>query len=173
MDIQIMIKLMNTLGELRRHEGWTRAQLEAHQAVSLRRLREYAYARSPFYQRFHKGLTDRPLQELPVLTKAMLMDNFDDLVTDRTVHLDDVRAHMASDREGNRFMDRYWVTATSGSTGHPGVFLFNHDEWTSVLASFGRAHEWAGVPMIPTHRMKMASVAALTSGSPWHVSAQI
>jgi len=27
--------------------------------------------------------------------------------------------------------------------------------------------------MMPTHRMKMASVAALTSGSPWHASAQM
>ena len=69
-------------------------------------------------------------------------------------------------------MNSYWVTATSGSTGHPGVILFDREEWVAVLASFG-ADEWAGVSMVPTHRMKMASVAALTSGSPWHVSAQL
>ena len=173
MDMQIMLKLMKTLGELRQHEHWTRSQLESFQAESLLRLREFAYARSPFYQRFHEGLFDRPLRELPVLTKTMLMENYDELVTDRAIHLDEVRAHMANDREGNRFLNRYWVTATSGSTGKPGVFLFNRDEWVAVLASFGRAHEWAGIPMMPTHRMKMASVAALTSGSPWHASAQM
>lgn len=172
MDMQIMLKLMNNLGELRKHERWTRPQLEAYQAERLRSLREYAYTRSPFYQRFHQGLTDRPLQELPVLTKAMVMEHFDELVTDRTVRLEDVRAHMANDREGNRFLNRYWVTATSGSTGHPGIFLFNRDEWSAVIAGFGRVHEWAGVPMTPTHRMKMASVASLTSSSPWHMSAQ-
>lgn len=171
--MQIMLKLMNQLGQLREHDRWTRSRLEAHQAESLRRLREYAYARSPFYQQFHKGLFDRPLHELPVLTKSTVMDNFDELVTDRAVRLQDVRAHMASDREGKRFLDRYWVTATSGSTGHPGIFLFNRDEWVNVVASLGRAHEWAGVPMTPTHRMKMASVAALTSGSSWHMSAQV
>ena len=173
MDMQIMLKLMNTLGVLRQHEHWTRSQLEAFQTESLLRLREFAYARSPFYQRFHKGLFDRPLRELPVLTKTMLMENYDELVTDRAIHLEEVRAHMANDREGNQFLNRYWVTATSGSTGKPGVFLFNRDEWVAVLASFGRAHEWAGIPMMPTHRMKMASVAALTSGSPWHASAQL
>ncbi|HLA97088.1 MAG TPA: AMP-binding protein [Anaerolineales bacterium] len=173
MDMQLMLKLMNTLGQLRRHERWIRPQLEAHQTESLNRLREYAYARSPFYQQFHKGLSDRPLQELPVLTKTMVMENFDELVTDRAVRLENLRAHMASDREGRRFLNRFWVTATSGSTGHPGIFLFDRDEWTNVIASFGRAHEWAGEPMIPTHRMRMASVASLTSGSPWHVSAQI
>ena len=173
MDIQIMLDLMRTLEQLRRHERWTRPQLLAYQAKSLVRLREYAYARSPFYQRLHQGLFDRPLAELPVVTKATVMENFDELVTDRAVHLDDVRAHMARDRGGGRFMNRYWVTATSGSTGRPGVFLFNQAEWTGVLATFGRAHEWAGVPMIPTHRMKMASVASLTPGFPWHVSAQM
>jgi len=173
MDLQLILKLMNNLEQMRQHERWTRPQLQAYQAESLSRLREFAYAHSRFYQQFHKGLFDRPLHELPVLTKATVMEHFDELVTDQTVRLEDVRAHMATDREGKRFLDRYWVTATSGSTGTPGVFLFNRDEWVAFLASFGRAHEWAGVPMMPTHRMKMASVAALTSGSPWHASAQM
>ncbi len=173
MDLQLILKLMNNLEQMRQHERWTRPQLQAYQAESLSRLREFAYAHSPFYQQFHNGLFDRPLHELPVLTKATVMEHFDELVTDQTVRLEDVRAHMATDREGKRFLDRYWVTATSGSTGKPGVFLFNRDEWVAFLASFGRAHEWAGVPMMPTHSMKMASVAALTSGSPWHASAQM
>ena len=172
MDLQLMLKLMTNLSQLRKHERWTRPQLEAYQAMSLRRLRDYAYARSPFYRRFHHGLFDHPLHELPILTKAMVMEHFDELVTDQTVHLEDVRAHMATDREGKRFNNRYWVTATSGSTGTPGVFLFNRDEWATVIAAFGRAHEWSGVPMTPTHRMKMASVASLTSDSPWHMGAQ-
>ena len=173
MDMQLMLKLMNTLRVLRQHEHWTRSQLETFQAKSLLRLREFAYARSPFYQRFHKGLFDRPLHELPILTKSVVMENFDELVTDRTVHLEELRVHMANDREGKKFHNRYWVTATSGSTGRPGVFLFNRDEWAAFLASFGRTREWAGIPMMPTHRVKMASVAALTSRSPWHGSAQM
>lgn len=48
MDLQIYAKLMNTLGVLRQHERWARPQLEKYQADSLRRLREFAYARSPY-----------------------------------------------------------------------------------------------------------------------------
>ena len=173
MDMQLLLKLMNNLKQLRQHERWTRPQLEAYQAKELLRLREFAYARSPFYQQFHKGLFDRPLQELPVLTKATVMENFNDLVTDQAIRLENLRAHMANDREGNRFLNRYWVTATSGSTGNPGVFLFNRDEWATVVATLGRAHEWAGVPMTPSHRMKMASVASMNIGSPWHMGAQV
>src|SRR5438093_8692860 len=42
------------------HDRWTCQQLEDYQARALQACREYAYARSPFYQRFHRGLTDRP-----------------------------------------------------------------------------------------------------------------
>jgi phenylacetate-CoA ligase len=170
MNIRLMWALLLTLGKLRRRERWLRPQLEAYQAESLRQLREYAYARSPFYQRFHKGLTDRPLQELPVLTKSTMMEHFDDIITDRSIRLADVRAYVANDQTGRLFLNRYLVNATSGSSGHPGIFLFDQVEWQTILASFARGHEWAGVKVTLTHRMKMASIASL---SPWHMSAQV
>jgi phenylacetate-CoA ligase len=170
MTIDILLSMLRKVNQLREHERWTRAQLEAYQATALRELRAYAYARSPFYQRFHQGLFNRPLEELPVLTKATMMTHFDDLVTDRAVHLDDLRAHVASDQDGTRFLNRYWINATSGSSGHPGFFLFDRAEWLTILASFARAHEWAGTRVNVRHRMKMASVASI---SPWHMSAQV
>ena len=53
MNIRIMLKLLHTLEQLRKHERWTRSQLENYQAAALQELRAYAYERSPFYQRFH------------------------------------------------------------------------------------------------------------------------
>jgi len=170
MDMLIMLNLLHTLEQIRKRDRWTRQQLEAHQAESLRRLREFAYAHSPFYQKFHKGLADKPLSELPVLTKAMMMEHFDELVTYRAIRLEAVRAHVENFKEGQRYLNRYWVNATSGSSGSPGLFLFGRSEWTTVLASFARSHEWAGVKVNLAHRMKMASVASV---SPWHMSAQV
>ena len=166
MDIQIMLKLLHSLEELRKHERWTRQELEMYQAESLRGLREYAYARSPFYQRFHKGLFDRPLSELPVLTKAMMMEHFDDLVTHRSLRLEEIRAYAAQGEVGQRYQNRYWVNATSGSSGHPGFFLFDQTEWVYILASFARSQEWSGVRINLTHRQRMATVASI---SPWHL----
>ena len=170
MNIQIMLKLLHTLEQLRKHERWTRSQLENYQAVALRELRNYAYQRSPFYQRFHKGLIDRPLAELPVLTKAMLMENFDDLMTDRTLRLENIRRFAEAGEVGQRFQDRYYVNATSGSSGHPGFFLFDETEWAFVLASFARGQEWSGVHLNLTRQQKMATVASI---SPWHMSSQV
>jgi len=113
---------------------------------------------------------DRPLAELPVLTKAMLMENFDDLVTDRTLHLENIRRFAKKGEVGQRFQDRYYVNATSGSSGHPGFFLFDESEWTFVLASFARGQEWSGVRINLTRQQKMATVASI---SPWHMSSQV
>jgi putative adenylate-forming enzyme len=170
MNIRTILRLLHTLEQLREHESWTRRQLEAYQATGLHELRQYAYERSPFYQKFHKGLSGRPLQELPVLTKAMLMEHFDELVTDRSLHLEEIRAYAAQGEAGQRFKNRYWVTATSGSSGHPGFFLFNGAEWVDILASFARAQEWSGVRINLTRRQRMATIASI---SPWHMSSQV
>lgn len=170
MDISIMMKLLYTLEQLRKHERWTRAQLDTYQAESLCRLREYTYAHSPFYQKFHQGLFDRPLSELPVLTKAMMMEHFDDFVTDRSLRLEAIRAYAAQGEAGQRYRNRYWINATSGSSGQPGFFLFDQAEWVYILASFARGQEWSGVRIHLSHRQRMATVASI---SPWHLSSQV
>src|SRR5215203_5973836 len=139
--------------------------------LALRRMREYAYARSLFYRRFHKGFTDRPLGDLPILTKEMVMEHFDELVTDPTVRLVDVEDHLATLSGGDeRFRGRYWVASTSGSTGHRGLFLWDPGEWATILASYNRSFDWAGVGAGLTHRTKMAVVSSTT---PWHQSARV
>jgi putative adenylate-forming enzyme len=167
MNLLIMLQLLHHLQQMREHEHWDRRQLRAHQENRLRELRAYAYAHSPFYQRFHRGLMDRPLEELPVLTKQMMMEHFDELVTDRAIRLHAVQAHVQGLQGDARFLGRYWVNATSGSSGYPGLFLFDQADWVMVLASFARAREWAGVRVNLLQRMKMASIASTT---PWHMS---
>lgn len=171
MNAQVIARVLWLRRQFRQRDRWTRQQLEAYQAHALHRLREYAYARSPFYGRFHKGLTNHPLQELPVLTKGLLMEHFDELVTDCAVRLQELEAYLAAARGSERFLDRYWVNATSGSTGRRGLFLFNLAEWSTMLASYARSHEWGGgVQAGLTRRMKLAVVSTTT---PWHGSAQV
>ena len=169
MNIGIMMAVLHTLKQLRTHDRWTRPQLATYQDAALQRLRAYAYAHSPFYQQFHKGLTDRPLRELPILTKTMMMEHFDAFVTDRTIRRADVEAHVQRMQGDERFLGRYWVTTTSGSTGRPGLFLFDRTEWAAILASFARAREVAGLKIRLTDRMKMAFIA---STGPTHMSAR-
>ena len=145
------------------HESWTRPQLQYYQQAALRACRDYAYAYSPFYQRFHRGLLDRPLQELPVLTKAMMMEQFDELVTDRAIHLAEVRQYLTAAEVPGLFLDRYQVSKTSGSTGEPGIYLYDKTEVAIRGNSFFRSSSWGGAT--PATR-----VASITSATPLVVS---
>jgi putative adenylate-forming enzyme len=160
MNLTTVLSVFAQLRAFHAHDRWSRDELHAHQDRCLQALRDYAYAHSPFYQRFHRGLEQAPLHELPVLTKQELMTHFDDLVADRSLRLEEIRAHLARGGAGTSFHGRYWVTSTSGSSGHPGIFLFDQAGWTTVLASFARAREWAGEPVRPTHRVKTAVVSS-------------
>ncbi|HVW06982.1 MAG TPA: AMP-binding protein [Bryobacteraceae bacterium] len=148
---------------------WSRAQLDAHQARRLEELRSFAYERSPFYRRFHRGLENRPLNELPILTKAELMENFDELVTDRAIRLADIDQWMRNAPGGRLFHGKYVVLSTSGSTGRRGIFLFDNREWISVLANISRPMRWAGA-VKPGKPPRTATIASRT---PWHYSARI
>ena len=170
MDIEMVMRILWSMPQIQARERWTRRQLEAHQANALRRLRNYAYAHSPFYREFHKGHYDAPLQELPVLTKAMMMEHFDDLVTDQAVHLRDIQAYMAKMQTGDRFLGRYLINATSGTSGHPGVSIFSTGEWAAMTAAtFAHFRLWMGVKVGLVSRLKTATI---TSMAPFHMSMQ-
>jgi phenylacetate-CoA ligase len=163
--LQMLALLRN---ESSRRDHWSREQLQSHQQKSLAELRRYVYSRSPFYREHHKGLYNAPLHELPVTTKPLVMENFDDLVTDRNIHLQEVEAHASTIKGNERYLDRYWVNLSSDSSGRRGVFLYNLREWATVLASAARSYDWAGVERkVPPTRL-----AFITTTVPWHMSAR-
>src|SRR5678816_4815621 len=107
MSVRLILEVLRRRRRLRRRERWSREELDRHRAGELARLRAFAVERSPFYQRLHRGLEGRPLHELPVVSKRMLMDSFDELVTDRQVRHADVLAHLEELRADELFLDRY------------------------------------------------------------------
>jgi len=54
------------------------------------------------------------------MTKADLMDNFDQVVTNPALTLEVVNAHVDNLREDDYLLDQYRVIATSGTTGARG-----------------------------------------------------
>ena len=115
MNIADVARVLHHRRSFRQRDLWSRQRLLAHQARALTTLRKFTYAHSPFYRKFHSGLVDRPLEDLPVLTKAELMRNFDDVVTDRAIRLADIEEHLTRNRAAEQFAGRYTVSASSGS----------------------------------------------------------
>ncbi|MFI1702596.1 phenylacetate--CoA ligase family protein [Streptomyces bobili] len=130
----------------------------------------FARAHSPYYRELYRTLPERieDATLLPVTRKETLMARFDDWVTDPEVTLDRVRAFLADrDRVGQRFLDRYLVTTTSGTTGHRGVFLLD-DRAAAVaralsLRAARRALTASATARILAHRERSVHIVA-TSG---------
>jgi len=170
MDVSTISRVLWLRRTLSQRERWTETQLRDHQRRELAKVRAFASARSPFYRRFHDGLAEAPLAGLPVLTKAALMDNFDEISTDPIVRLADLQVYLDGLHGDDLFRGRYWVSATSGSSGRRSIIANNRQEWAMILASYLRANQWAGIRTGPAHRVKMAVVGSTT---PWHQSSRV
>lgn len=165
-----VLRVLSKRRRLRQHERWSEAELRAHQARELTQLREFASAHSLFYARLLRGLERAPFHELPVLTKATLMDHFDEISTDPSIRLADLQAYLAGLHGPRLFSGRYWVSATSGSSGRRSIIPNNAEEWATVIASYARANEWAGVSAGPRQRVRLAVVSSTTA---WHQSSRV
>jgi phenylacetate-coenzyme A ligase PaaK-like adenylate-forming protein len=108
--------------ELLERDRWSRDDLLAYQGERVRKLVRHAVAQSPYYREtFGTDAADRPLSELPTLSKATLMAEFDRVVTDQRLRLDDLRAHLSSTDPSQSFLGAYRVATTSGTTGRRSI----------------------------------------------------
>jgi len=120
------------LGRLR----WTRAEIEAEQTRALRALLRHAVDRSPWHrERLGHVDVDRftpdRLGELPPMTKADLMANWDRIVAVPGCTLAAAEAHLETLTGADAyFMDDLHVIASGGSSGTRGVFLYDWHGWT-------------------------------------------
>lgn len=162
MNLRLVLSVLAHRRRLRQRERWAPGAVATHRARALAELRAHATERSRFYKRLHRGLEGAPLEALPIVTKAALMEHFDDVVTDRRLRLADLEAYLAGGDE-EPFRSMYWVAATSGSSGSRAVVPSNFDEWSAIVASYARANEWAGIRSGLTRRITIAVVSSTTA----------
>ena len=171
---------------------WTRsggpAAIAAGAARRTAELLRFARARSPFYRDAWRSLPSRDLAlgALPVVGKRELMERFDDWVTDRGVTRRGVEAFLADRaRIGERYLGRFVVWKSSGSTGEPGIFvqdaaaLATYDALLAVqlqspaLAGryawglMGQGGRAALIAATGDHFASIASWQRVCRGSPW------
>ncbi len=111
----------------------TRAGIEARQRRRLAEMLSFVRRQSRFYKRHYadvpEGSTD--LTQYPPVTKARLMEHFDDVVTDTAITKAEIDTFVADETKiGERFLGKYPVWTTSGTTGEPGVFVQDETAWT-------------------------------------------
>lgn len=124
---------------LRHHDNLSPESIARLQLKNLRRAVRWAKRHSPFYADVYRHVdADAPdfaVDQLPPVTKEQLMENFDRVVTDRQLRLEEVREWARRrDCVGQWFHGRYVVTHTSGTTGTPAFFVYSRREWDWIQA---------------------------------------
>jgi phenylacetate-CoA ligase len=122
--------------ELMERDRWARGDLLAYQRERVRALLAHAVTRSPYYREvLGADAAERELAQLPTLSKATLMAEFDRVVTDPQLRLADRRAHLSDADPSQSFLGAYRVATTSGTTGRRSIIAFTHDEAASWRAA--------------------------------------
>ena len=101
--------------------------------------------------------------------------HFDEAVTAPGLRLADLEQHLRSlavegGDPGVPWKGRWWAAATAGTAGPRGTFIWDRSEWATVLASYARANDWAGIQAGPRRPLK---VALVSSRVPSHQSAVV
>lgn len=152
--------------------GWSADRIAQHQGAALRALLRRAVDESPYHRKrlgtIAPGVRSvDDLHLLPVMTKRDMMENFDDVCTDRRLTRAAVDAHLGVvGTEPALMADEYVPLASGGSSGQRGVFVRHRSQLPDYMATVMRPG-LAGVADAfgwpPPFRLAVTLVAAPTA----------
>ncbi len=134
-DIVYGSSVHTRIKEFRGYDSMSQADIISLQNKKLQRLIRHCYDSVPYYTKLFDKLGIKPediktredLQKLPILTKQIIRDNYDDLFSTVTPS------------------SRIVKSSTGGSTGQPLLFCKDAKEWSGQKAATLRAWEWYGL----------------------------
>lgn len=122
----------------------TPKQLRDLQLSMFRKMLRHASRNSPFYRRKYAGLDLHKVmpRDVPVLTKPEMMENFDELVTDRRITKEGLAAFTGDPANfGSYYLNQYSICHTSGSQGQPAFIVQNRLAFLHLFAmQIARGH---------------------------------
>lgn len=134
----------------RRADRSSRHDLEMQRLKAFRRLVRHAYRHSPYYKQIvdARGIDLRTCEptDFPVLTKRLLIEHFDEIVTDHRITRGKIAAFLEASNDPNElFLRKFVVTHTSGSSGEVGLFVCSSaDWWRGIARTSGRRRIFGG-----------------------------
>ena len=170
-DVGAAMRLARKLAE---RERLPREQMLGDRERRLGELARRAMDGSPFWrERLRRAVrTDGSvdLDSVPVLTKAELMERWDDAVTDRRLRRDELLEHLDGLDRDALWLGEYRAMTTSGSSGRKGLFVYDRAAWRGLMAQFFRYNDYVGIkPRLP----RRTRIGAIGGGSPTHMTQRV
>ncbi|HEV7999139.1 MAG TPA: hypothetical protein VGP63_04615 [Planctomycetaceae bacterium] len=125
---------LKAIYERARVQRLSREQLEAEQLRKFRKLVALVYERSPFYRSL---IDERSIDldrcrpgDFPVLTKQLVAENFDQMLTDRRLSRARIEEFLQRSHDPGELLDaRFHVLHSSGTSGTVGHMVYSHEAW--------------------------------------------
>ncbi len=153
------------LYQLKKNETISVSALQGLQQKKLQKLLHYAWEHSGYYRStfqqagISKDMLDHtPLSKFPSFNKQILLEQFDRLVTVPDLNQEMLRQFDENSKTNRKpFLGKYHIVHSSGSTGKPGYFVYDHYAWDSMLSGIIRGALW---------NMTMPQILKLLAGKP-------
>jgi phenylacetate-coenzyme A ligase PaaK-like adenylate-forming protein len=113
------------------------------QEQRFRRLLRHTVRNSEYYRELYRGIDIHNclVEDLPVLTKSAVMEDFDRLVTDSRLKLREIQAWIADKNNyGKLYLGEFLPILTSGSTGEYALVIYHRRALDLVQASLFARH---------------------------------
>jgi phenylacetate-coenzyme A ligase PaaK-like adenylate-forming protein len=135
--------LLSAHRDLRRNTRLTRQELQAKKITRFRRLVRFVNNASPYYASIIRDhgirLETCVPEDFPVLTKSALVENYDQIVTDRRITHNQLEEFLRSSKDSvELYLGEYVVTETSGSTGEKAFVVYHRRDWARAMAQSSR-----------------------------------
>ena len=138
------------------------------QQQRLHELVAYVREHSPWLARHYANLPENfTLTDLPIVYKKDMLENYDDYVTDRNIHMQDVLKYVERPVEDTSLLlGQYSALRTSGSTGNP-LPMVRDDYHNKIHGQMMAQRLMGGIPMevLSLKRHHHASVIHLAHGA--------
>ena len=143
-------RLLKDLLQLRSNTMKSKEQIKNLQTEKLHHILHYAYEHSIYYHQLFEeaGITADNIDTVsmtsfPVLTKELLLQHFDEIVTVPDLKQKDlVQFDETNDISKKAYLDKYHLVHSSGSTGTPRYFVYDESAWNQMLLGIVRGALW-------------------------------
>lgn len=115
-------------------------EIVQHNQSRLNELVRYAVKNSKFYKQLYRDIDiseDICLEELPIIDKNVLLEHFDEIVTNNEISRQQLKEYFKGEFNfERRYHDKYLAFHTSGSTGNPAYIVWDEMQFAASVGNY-------------------------------------
>jgi putative adenylate-forming enzyme len=137
-----IINLILKIQQLTKAQAMDPQQLKNLQNKRFKKILKHAVLNSDFYRDYYTDhginigdLDEISIEDLPIINKKIMMENFDRFVCDDSLKKADLEEFASNPNFiDKKYKGKYEVINTSGSSGEIGIFVYGPNDWSIIKA---------------------------------------